>query len=72
MLLTHQKGRRLFFENLIWAPFEPALLDVSLLSDSDKQWLRQYHAEIEERVFPLLKPSVARRLKSVIDFFKDL
>lgn len=72
MLLTHQKGRRLFFENLIWAPFEPALVDVSLLSDSDKQWLRQYHAEIDERVFPLLKPSVAHRLKSIIDFFKDL
>lgn len=72
MLLTRQKGTTLFFENLILAPFDPMLLDVSLLSESDKKWLRLYHIEIEKRVFPLLKQSIARRLKPVIDFFKDL
>lgn len=72
MLLTRQKGTTLFFENLILAPFDPMLLDVSLLSESDKKWLRLYHIEIEKRVFPLLKQSVARRLKPVIDFFKGL
>ena len=72
MLLTRQKGKQLFFENLIFAPFEPQLVDETLLSETDKEWLRSYHTEIEHRIFPLLKPAEQKRLKSLIDFFKGL
>ncbi len=72
MLLTRQKGKQLFFENLIFAPFEPQLVDETLLSETDKEWLRSYHTEIERRIFPLLKPAEQKRLKSLIDFFKGL
>lgn len=72
MLLTRKKGKRIFFENLIFAPFDADLIQTNLLSESERQWLRNYHLQIEQTVFPLLKKGVARRLQRVIDFFKAL
>ncbi len=72
MILTQEKNGYLTLDNLIFVPFEPQLVQVELLNAAQREWLRTYHLEIEQRVFPLLKKSVAHRLQPVIDFFKAL
>jgi Xaa-Pro aminopeptidase len=38
------------FETLTFAPIEPRLIDVSMLSDSELKWLNDYHAEVLARI----------------------
>ncbi len=38
------------FETLTFAPIEPRLIDVSMLSDSELKWLNGYHAEVLARI----------------------
>ncbi|MBP9694213.1 MAG: aminopeptidase P family protein [Alphaproteobacteria bacterium] len=40
------------FKTLTHVPFEAALIDASLLTPSDKDWLKTYHAAILEKVIP--------------------
>jgi Xaa-Pro aminopeptidase len=42
------------FETLTFAPIDRALVDASLLSDSERQWLNDYHAKVLEVVGPQL------------------
>jgi len=46
--------RFLEFEVLTYAPFDRALMDVTLLSPEDMAWLNDYHADVLERTGPLL------------------
>ena len=50
-------------------PFDPELIDVSLLNAAQKAWLKAYHQEIQNRIFPLLKPYEKQVLKPMVDFF---
>jgi Xaa-Pro aminopeptidase len=43
------------FETLTFAPIERRLVDVSMLSDSELQWLNDYHAEVLARIGPRLE-----------------
>lgn len=43
------------FETLTFAPIEPRLIDVSMLSDSELKWLNDYHAEVLARIGPRLE-----------------
>jgi len=38
------------FQTLTFAPIEPRLIDVSMLSDSELKWLNDYHAEVLARI----------------------
>ena len=38
------------FETLTFAPIEPRLIDVTMLSDSELAWLNDYHAEVLARI----------------------
>jgi Xaa-Pro aminopeptidase len=38
------------FETLTFAPIEPRLIDVSMMSDSELAWLNDYHAEVLARI----------------------
>lgn len=40
------------FKTLTHVPFEAALIDPALLTASDKEWLKTYHAAILEKVIP--------------------
>jgi len=40
------------FETLTWAPFDRLLIEPSLLSDTELDWLDRYHAEVLARVGP--------------------
>jgi len=43
------------FETITFAPIDLNLVDVSLLTESEKQWLNGYHAEVRRKVAPQLK-----------------
>ncbi|EPA98626.1 aminopeptidase P family protein [Pseudomonas umsongensis] len=47
-------GEFLKFETLTLCPIDTRCLDTSLLSEEEKQWFNAYHAEVRERLSPLL------------------
>ncbi len=42
------------FEHVTVVPIQTKMVEVSLLSPEEKNWLNQYHAECREKVSPLL------------------
>lgn len=48
------EGDYMCFENLTFAPLEPRLIDLSLLTQSEIDWVNDYHAEVVEKIAPLL------------------
>lgn len=50
------QGRRLFaFRTLTMAPYDRNLIDPSLLTDKELNWLNSYHAEVRTEILPLLQ-----------------
>lgn len=43
------------FEKLTYVPIQTKLIEISLLSDSEVNWLNDYHAQVWEKVSPLLE-----------------
>jgi Xaa-Pro aminopeptidase len=59
LILTVEKedtafGSFLSFETLSFYPFEPLLIDTTLLSEREVRWLNHYHSEVYRRLSPLL------------------
>ncbi|QJC80917.1 aminopeptidase P family protein [Pseudomonas umsongensis] len=48
-------GEFLKFETLTLCPIDTRCLETSLLSEEEKQWFNAYHAEVRERLSPLLE-----------------
>jgi Xaa-Pro aminopeptidase len=42
------------FENLTWAPIDKNLIDITLLSDEELNWLNDYHATVRAKVGDLV------------------
>ena len=40
------------FENLTWAPFERRLIDPTLLTEAERDWINLYHAHTLEKIGP--------------------
>ena len=59
----------LILENLLWIPFDGRMVLFDLLTDAEKEWLKQYHHAILERIFPDLTPTEQQALRPLIDFF---
>jgi Xaa-Pro aminopeptidase len=51
---TSEFGEFLKFETLTLCPIDTRCLETSLLSEEEKQWFNAYHAEVRERLSPLL------------------
>jgi len=49
------------FERLTHIPIQKKLIDVNLLDSEEKKWLNDYHAEVKDKVLPLLRTDLARR-----------
>jgi Xaa-Pro aminopeptidase len=45
-------GDFLQFETLTLCPIDTRCIELALLSDADKQWLNQYHANVRQRLLP--------------------
>ena len=46
------------FENLTWAPLASGLIDKALLSDAEIDWVNTYHAEVWDKIGPLVDGEV--------------
>ena len=57
--------KMLGFDVLTLAPIDRTLIDVDLLSASERQWLNAYHARVYESLSPLVDAPVAAWLKDV-------
>ena len=51
------------FETLTLAPLDRRLIEPSLLSGAERDWLNAYHARVAETVAPMLEPNVAAWLR---------
>ncbi|MCM1290779.1 MAG: aminopeptidase P family protein [Prevotella sp.] len=49
-------GQFYHFETLTLFPFDLRLFDITMLTDSEKSWLNNYHKKVRERLTPLLQP----------------
>ncbi|MBR7158223.1 MAG: aminopeptidase P family protein [Alphaproteobacteria bacterium] len=53
----------LAFETLTKVPFARDLIEVGMLSDTEKEWLNRYHQDVYATLAPLLEPAVSSWLK---------
>ena len=51
------------FRNLTWAPLSRVLIDTGLLSSEERAWVDADHAEVLEKIGPLVDAEVADWLK---------
>ena len=57
--------KMLGFETITFAPIDQALIELSLLTDSEIKWLNDYHQEVYEKLSPLLEVEVQKWLNDV-------
>lgn len=60
--MTTEFGEFLRFETLTLCPFDLSLFDLSLMSDSEIEWVNAYHATVRNRLTPMLTPRQAQWL----------
>ncbi len=60
--MTTDFGEFLQFETLTLCPFDLSLFDLSLMSDTEIEWVNSYHATVRERLTPMLTPGQAQWL----------
>ncbi|KAK7108041.1 hypothetical protein V1264_015843 [Littorina saxatilis] len=71
---THKFGDKQFlrFKPITLVPFEPNLIDYSLLSKRQIEWLSDYHKLTQETIKPLLTTTLAKDwLKARTNSFTD-
>lgn len=62
----HNKGF-LCFETITMAPICLALVDLHLLNRKEKAWLNAYHAEVKEKLMPVLDSSDSPHVKAWLE-----
>ena len=61
-------GKKLLgFENLTFVPIDTRLLDLSIMTQKEKDWLNAYHAEVLEKVGPHVNRSVLKWLEKAVE-----
>ena len=50
-------------------PFDKKLIDISLLTDSEIDWINNYHLEVKEKISPFLEGDA---LSWLVDSTSDL
>jgi Xaa-Pro aminopeptidase len=64
-----ENGKKfLGFENLTCAPIDKNLLEVSLLTEAEKEWLKNYHLWVESELTPHLTSDEQEWLRENCDF----
>lgn len=62
-----ESGRKfLRLEPLTWIPFDPELIDESLLSPDESEWIESYHRECVERLTPHLPETERYELRAML------
>ena len=61
-----EPGRTMMgFETLTFAPLDPTLIVVEMLSDAERDWVKNYHAEVAAKIGPLVEGEVKDWLLTV-------
>jgi Xaa-Pro aminopeptidase len=61
------KGKKLLgFENLTFVPIDTRLLDHSILTKPEKDWMNNYHREVFEKVSPFVEGDVLAWLENAV------
>ena len=55
---TDAERETLAFENLTFAPIDHRLIETSILNSDEIDWINSYHAEVREKISPLLSGDV--------------
>lgn len=58
------------FENLTWAPYDPALVQEDMLTPAEKSWLHWYHQETLNKLSPLLEAPTREWLEGIAEQFR--
>jgi Xaa-Pro aminopeptidase len=59
LILAKEKDEKhLYFETITFAPIDKNLIDVSLLTREEKDWLNHYHEEVFKKLSPLVEEPV--------------
>jgi len=61
---TSEFGEFLKFETLTLCPIDTRCLALSLLDDDERSWLNDYHAQVNQRVSPLLQGAALEWLRA--------
>ena len=59
----------LCFEELTLVPFDPDAIDLSMLTEREREWLKDYHESIYEKIAPHLNDEERAWLKSTTDIY---
>lgn len=51
---TNECGTFFKFQTITYVPIETSCLDLTMLNQEEKDWLNNYHAEVKEKLSPLL------------------
>lgn len=64
LILAKEKDEKhLYFETITFAPIDKNLIDVSLLTREEKDWLNHYHEEVFKKLSPLVEEPVLSWIK---------
>ena len=55
------------FENITWTPMDKRLIDPSLLTNEEKDWVDDYHVKVFEKLSPHLDGEAFGWLKKATD-----
>ncbi len=58
------KRDMLEFETLTWAPIDRRMIDVNLLTATERHWLNRYHAQTLTKIAPMCSPIVGAWLQA--------
>ena len=54
IIVVAKANDMLGFEHVTWVPFDRRLIDVSLLSEAEREWLNHYHQNVKDKIMPAL------------------
>jgi Xaa-Pro aminopeptidase len=60
-------GQFLTFENVTMCPIDTRAVDVSLLTEEEREWLNRYHEEVYEKLSPMLDEEVKGWLRKMTE-----
>ena len=66
LIYVKKVNKKLFFENLTFAPIDNDLIDFNQLSQSEKNYLFKYHIEVFNKISPYLNKPEKKWLASLI------
>lgn len=54
VVVVEREDGMLAFETITFAPFDQRLIDISLLTEEERDWLNRYHEAVSEKLTPLM------------------